>query len=172
MGFLLGHSAWQIDQFPTCWPMNGLFVHWYRGWGCRRSLNALFLYGMYLPINISPWFYMGCIYQSISTHGFIWDVFTFQYLPMILYGMYWPFTISPWLLWMNLPINISPWFYMGCIYSSISPHGFIWDVFTHQYLPMVLYGMYLPINISPWFYMGCIYQSISPHGFIWDVFTL
>ena len=33
MGFLMGHSAWQIDQFPTCWPMNGLFVHWSRGWG-------------------------------------------------------------------------------------------------------------------------------------------
>ena len=33
MGFLLAHSAWQIDQFPTCWPMNGLFVHWSRGWG-------------------------------------------------------------------------------------------------------------------------------------------
>ena len=33
MGFLLAHSAWQIDPFPTCWPMNGLFVHWSRGWG-------------------------------------------------------------------------------------------------------------------------------------------
>ena len=33
MVFLLAHSAWQIDQFPTCWPMNGLFVHWSRGWG-------------------------------------------------------------------------------------------------------------------------------------------
>ena len=33
MGFLLAHSAWQIDQFPTCWPMNGLFVHWSRGSG-------------------------------------------------------------------------------------------------------------------------------------------
>ena len=33
MGFLLAHSAQQIDQFPTCWPMNGLFGHWSRGWG-------------------------------------------------------------------------------------------------------------------------------------------
>ena len=33
MGFLLAHNAWQIDQFPTCWPMNGLFVHLSRGWG-------------------------------------------------------------------------------------------------------------------------------------------
>ena len=41
--------------------------------------------------------------------------------------------------------------------------GFLWDIFTHPYLPMVLYGMYLPSNISPWFYMGCIYPSISPH---------
>ena len=33
MGFLLARSAWEIDKFPTCWPMNGLFVHWSRGWG-------------------------------------------------------------------------------------------------------------------------------------------
>ena len=42
-GIDLGHGAWQIDrpsngsmwnvQFPTCWPVNGLFVHWSRGWG-------------------------------------------------------------------------------------------------------------------------------------------
>ena len=23
----------KLLQFPTCWPMNGLFVHWSRGWG-------------------------------------------------------------------------------------------------------------------------------------------
>ena len=110
------------------------------------------LCGMYLHIHISPWFYMGCIYPSISPYGFIWDVFILQYLPRVLYGMY-------------LPINISPWFYMGWIYQSISPHGFIWVVFTLQYLPMVfMYGMYLSLNISPWFYMGCIYALISPRG--------
>ena len=45
LGLTLGHGAWQIDlqvnlklfQFPTCWLMNGLFVHWSRGWGCCRS---------------------------------------------------------------------------------------------------------------------------------------
>ena len=44
MGFLLAHSAWQIDQFPTCWPINGLFVHWSGAEGCCRSLNALLVY--------------------------------------------------------------------------------------------------------------------------------
>ena len=37
----LGHSAWQIDQFPTCWPMNGLFVHWSRGWGVSSFSERL-----------------------------------------------------------------------------------------------------------------------------------
>ena len=23
----------KLLQFPACWPMNGLFVHWSRGWG-------------------------------------------------------------------------------------------------------------------------------------------
>ena len=41
MGFLLGHSAWQIDQFPTCWPMNGLSVHWSRGWGVSSFSERL-----------------------------------------------------------------------------------------------------------------------------------
>ena len=41
MGFLLGHSAWQIDQFSTCWPMNGLFVHWSRGWGVSSFSERL-----------------------------------------------------------------------------------------------------------------------------------
>ena len=41
MGFLMGHRAWQIDQFPTCWPMNGLFVHWSRGWGVSSFSERL-----------------------------------------------------------------------------------------------------------------------------------
>ena len=41
MGFLLGHSAWQINQFPACWPMNGLFVHWSRGWGVSSFSERL-----------------------------------------------------------------------------------------------------------------------------------
>ena len=41
LGFHLGHSAWQIDQFPTCWPMNGLFVHWSRGWGVSSFSERL-----------------------------------------------------------------------------------------------------------------------------------
>ena len=41
MGFLLGHSAWRIDQFPTCWPMNGLSVHWSRGWGVSSFSERL-----------------------------------------------------------------------------------------------------------------------------------
>ena len=43
MGFLMGHSAWQIDQFPTCWPINGLFVHWSRGWGVSSFSERLVL---------------------------------------------------------------------------------------------------------------------------------
>ena len=43
VGFHLGHSAWQIDQFPTCWPMNGLFVHWSRGWGVSSFSERLVL---------------------------------------------------------------------------------------------------------------------------------
>ena len=45
MGFLMGHSAWQIDQFPTCWPMNGLFVHWSRGWGVSSFSERLVVIG-------------------------------------------------------------------------------------------------------------------------------
>ena len=47
MGFLMGHSAWQIDQFPTCWPMNGLFVHWSRGWGVSSFSERLVLTAIY-----------------------------------------------------------------------------------------------------------------------------
>ena len=46
MGFLLGHSAWQIDQFPTCWPMNGLSVHWSRGWGVSSFSECLVVSGL------------------------------------------------------------------------------------------------------------------------------
>ena len=52
MGFLMGHSAWQIDQFPTCWPMNGLFVHWSRGWGVSSFSERLV---DYVPIIVSSW---------------------------------------------------------------------------------------------------------------------
>ena len=45
MGFFLAHSAWQIDQFPTCWPMNGLFVHWSRVWGVLSFSERLVPYG-------------------------------------------------------------------------------------------------------------------------------
>ena len=44
MGFFLARSAWQMDQFPTCWPMNGLFVHWSRGWGVLSFSERLFYY--------------------------------------------------------------------------------------------------------------------------------
>ena len=52
MGFLMGHSAWQIDQFPICWPMNGLFVHWSRGWGVSSFSERLV---RYVPIIVSSW---------------------------------------------------------------------------------------------------------------------
>ena len=52
MGFLMGHSAWQIDQFPTCWPMNGLFVHWSRGWGVSSFSERLV---DYVPIIVSSY---------------------------------------------------------------------------------------------------------------------
>ena len=44
MGFLLAHIAWQIDQFPICWPMNGIFVHWSRGWGVLSFSERLVHY--------------------------------------------------------------------------------------------------------------------------------
>ena len=43
MGFLLAHSAWQIDQYPTSWSINGLFVHWSRGWGVLSFSERLVL---------------------------------------------------------------------------------------------------------------------------------
>ena len=52
VGFHLGHSAWQIDQFPTCWPMNGLFVHWSRGWGVSSFSERLVIKFNLLLINI------------------------------------------------------------------------------------------------------------------------
>ena len=52
MGFLLGHSAWQINQFPTCWPMNGLFVYWSRGWGVSSFSERLV---DYVHIIVSSW---------------------------------------------------------------------------------------------------------------------
>ena len=52
MGFLMGHSAWQMDQFPTCWPMNGLFVHWSRGWGVSSFSERLV---DYVTIIVSSW---------------------------------------------------------------------------------------------------------------------
>ena len=47
MDFLLGHNTLQIDQFPTCWPMNGLFVQ-SMGWGVssfseRRSHHRIIM---------------------------------------------------------------------------------------------------------------------------------
>ena len=59
MGFLMGHSAWQIDQFPTCWPMNGLFVHWSRGWGVSSFSERLV---DYVPIIVS--FFRIIIFRS------------------------------------------------------------------------------------------------------------
>ena len=59
MGFLMGHSAWQIDQFPTCWPMNGLFVHWSRGWGVSSFSERLVRFGvmccMLSVFHVSSW---------------------------------------------------------------------------------------------------------------------
>ena len=51
MGFLLAHSAWQIVQFPICWPMNGLSVHWFRSWGVLSFSERLLIL-----IKISPKF--------------------------------------------------------------------------------------------------------------------
>ena len=44
MDFLMAHSAWQIDQFPTRCPMNGLFVHWSRGWGMLSFFERLVIF--------------------------------------------------------------------------------------------------------------------------------
>ena len=56
MGFLLAHSAWQIDQFPTCWPMNGLFVHLSRGWGVLSfSERLVLLVGMQAGLGLLWW---------------------------------------------------------------------------------------------------------------------
>ena len=60
MGLTLGHGAWQIDrpsngsmwnlQFPTCWPMNGLFFHWSRGWGMLSLSERLVSNSFWIPI--------------------------------------------------------------------------------------------------------------------------
>ena len=52
MDFLLGHNTLQIDQFPTCWPMNGLFVHWSMGWGVSSFSERLI---HHVPIILSSW---------------------------------------------------------------------------------------------------------------------
>ena len=52
MGFLMGHSAWQIDQFPACWPMNGLFAHWSRGWGVSSFSERLVFNSILIPIPL------------------------------------------------------------------------------------------------------------------------
>ena len=55
MGFLLAQSAWQIDQFPTCWSMNGLLVHWSRGWGVLSFSERLVKLG-YIRFSVcSEW---------------------------------------------------------------------------------------------------------------------
>ena len=61
MGFLMGHSAWQIDQFPTCWPMNGLFVHWSRGWGVSSFSERL------VPVTFSLFF---CTFYPLTLCSF------------------------------------------------------------------------------------------------------
>ena len=71
MGLTVGYGAWQIDRpsngsvwNPTCWPMNGLFVNWSRGWRVlfserlvAYSVFLMFLYvvifGMILPHYIA-----------------------------------------------------------------------------------------------------------------------
>ena len=42
----------QIDQFPTCWPMNGLFVHWSMGWGVSSFSERLI---HHVPMIVSSW---------------------------------------------------------------------------------------------------------------------
>ena len=42
----------ELVQFPTCWPMNGLFVHWSRGWGVL-SFSERLLHNV--PVIISSW---------------------------------------------------------------------------------------------------------------------
>ena len=42
----------KLLQFPTCWPMNGLFVHWSRGWGVL-SFSERLVY--HVPITGSSW---------------------------------------------------------------------------------------------------------------------
>ena len=67
MGFLMGHSAWQIDQFPTCWPMNGLFVHWSRGWGMSSFSERLVLTEK-LPTSLSVVLFLGRKDTHINAH--------------------------------------------------------------------------------------------------------
>ena len=61
MGFLMGHSAWQIDQFPTCWPMNGLFVHWSRGWGVSSFSERLVIRICTLIVSWHDYFLSGYV---------------------------------------------------------------------------------------------------------------
>ena len=70
MGFLMGHSAWQIDQFPTCWPMNGLFVHWSRGWGVSSFSERLVNDNQLCHVLVETC-HITIIYIYIMNHEFI-----------------------------------------------------------------------------------------------------
>ena len=56
MGFLLTLSAWQIDQFPNWWLINGLT---YLGAeGCCRSLKALLFISLELILTVEQVYQM------------------------------------------------------------------------------------------------------------------
>ena len=42
----------KLLQFPTCWPIKGLFVHWSRGWGVLSFSERLV---DNVPIIVSSW---------------------------------------------------------------------------------------------------------------------
>ena len=79
----MAHSAWQIDQFPTCWPMNGLFVHWSRGWGVLSFSERLVLK------TICSIHFLSEIYPD----GISWPLFIFVFLSSIL-ALWWPNTVK------------------------------------------------------------------------------
>ena len=81
MGFLMGHSAWQIDQFPTCWPMNGLFVCWSRGWGVSSFSERLVIHWQKHDNAFCQWIKIGFVDVLSLTSGSK-DIFTFDIIPL------------------------------------------------------------------------------------------
>ena len=52
----------KLLQFPTCWPIKGLFVHWPRGWGVL-SFSERLVKG---PVTKKAFLYHGIMWKSVG----------------------------------------------------------------------------------------------------------